>query len=118
MSSPFRPDFAFSLRRGFREADFALSHPRELSFLELHHHGDYLDKESLSIEHQIIYFGVGMVERAQEARAIRKADPLLLMELINGAFLGIFRASVEGRLKLTKEQYMVAEQCCWEAIRA
>lgn len=101
-----------------RMADFALGHPRELSFLELHHHSSYLDQESLAIEHGIIEFGVGMVRRAQVAQAIKKADPLLLMELINGAFLGIFRASVEGRLKLTKEMFMVAEQCCWEAIRA
>ena len=101
-----------------RMADFALSHPRELSFLELHHHGSYLDKQSLAIEHGIIEFGVQMVRRAQTAQAIKKADPLLLMELINGAFLGIFRASVEGRLKLTKEMFMVAERCCWEAIRA
>ena len=40
------------------------------------------------------------------------------MELSNGAFLGVFRAGVEGRLELTKGMYMVAEQCCWEAIRA
>jgi hypothetical protein len=99
-------------------ADFALAHPRELSFLELHHHGSYLDKESLAIEHGIIEFGVLMVRRAQQAQAIKEADPLLLMELVNGAFLGIFRASVEGRLKLTKELLMTAEQCCWEAIRA
>jgi AcrR family transcriptional regulator len=101
-----------------RMADFALAHPRELSFLELHHHGSYLDQKSMAIEHGIVEFGVEMVRRAQEAQAIKKADPLLLMELMNGAFLGIFRASVEGRLKLTKEMYMVAEQCCWEAIRA
>ena len=84
-------------------ADFALAHPRELSFLELHHHGSYLDEQSLAIEHGIIEFGVVMVRRAQEAQAIKKADPLLLMELVNGAFLGVFRASVEGRLKLTKD---------------
>lgn len=101
-----------------RMADFALSHPRELSFLELHHHASYLDAQSMAIEHGIIEFGVQMVRRAQAAQAIKKADPLLLMELINGAFLGIFRASVEKRLKLTKELFMVAEQCCWEAIRA
>ena len=59
-----------------------------------------------------------MVRRAQEAQAIKKADPVLLMELVNGAFLGIFRAGVEGRLKLTKALLMEAEQCCWEAIRA
>ena len=101
-----------------RMADFALAHPRELSFLELHHHGSYLDKKSLAIEHGIIEFGVAMVTHAQEKQAIKKGDPLLMMELVNGAFLGIFRATVEGRLKLTKREYMVAEQLCWEAIRA
>jgi TetR/AcrR family transcriptional regulator, repressor of fatR-cypB operon len=101
-----------------RMAEFALTHPRELSFLELHHHGSYLDKNSLAIEHGIIEFGAAVVRRAQEAQAIKKADPLLLMELVNGAFLGIFRAGIEGRLKLTKELFAVAEQCCWEAIRA
>ena len=59
-----------------------------------------------------------MVRRAQEAQAVKKVDPVLLMDLVNGAFLGVFRAGIEGRLKLTKELFMVAEQCCWEAIRA
>lgn len=101
-----------------RMADFALAHRRELSFLELHHHGSYLDKKSLAIEHGIIEFGVMVVRRAQAAQAIKKGDPMLLIELANGAFLGIFRAAIEGRLKLTKEMFMEAEQCCWEAIRA
>ncbi|HEY7957705.1 MAG TPA: TetR/AcrR family transcriptional regulator [Polyangia bacterium] len=101
-----------------RMAEFALSHPRELSFLELHHHGSYLDQESLAIEHSIVEFGAGMVRRAQKAQAVKKADPVLLIELVLGAFLGVFRAGVEGRLKLTKPLFMTCEQCCWEAIRA
>ena len=101
-----------------RMADFALRHPRELGFLELHHHGPYLDKQSLAIEHAITEFGVMMVRRAQHTEAIKDLDPMLLMELINGAFLGMFRAGTEKRLKLTKELFMQAEQCCWEAIRA
>ena len=101
-----------------RMTDFALRHPRELSFLELHHHGTYLDQKSLAIEHGIIEFGVSVVRRAQEMQAIRKGDPILLIEIANGAFLGIFRAAIEGRLELTKEMFMEAEQCCWEAIRA
>src|SRR4051794_35101033 len=60
-----------------RMADFALRHPRELSFLELHHHGTYLDQKSLAIEHGIIEFGVLVVQRAQRAQAIRKGDPIL-----------------------------------------
>jgi hypothetical protein len=89
-----------------------------LSFLELNHHGTYLDQKSLAIEHGIIEFGVMVVRRGQELQAIRKGDPMLLIELANGAFLGIFRAATEGRLKLTKAMFMEAEQCCWEAIRA
>src|SRR6476660_2730928 len=44
-----------------RMADFALAHRRELSFLELNHHGTYLDRKSLAIEHGIIEFGVMVV---------------------------------------------------------
>jgi hypothetical protein len=58
------------------------------------------------------------VRRAQKAQAVKKADPVLLIELVLGAFLGVFRAGVEGRLKLTKPLFMTCEQCCWEAIRA
>ena len=101
-----------------RMADFALAHPRELAFLELHHHGAYLDVKSLAIEKGITEFGVMMVRRAQEAQAIKKLDPMLLLELVNGAFLGVFRAGMEMRIQMTKERYMEAEQCCWEAIRA
>jgi len=101
-----------------RMADFALAHPAELSFLELHHHGSYLDKNSLAIEHGITEFGVMMVRRAQEAQAIKPGDPMVLIELANGAFLGLFRAAMEKRLKLSKEMFRFAEQCCWEAIRA
>ncbi|HWE27950.1 MAG TPA: TetR/AcrR family transcriptional regulator [Polyangia bacterium] len=101
-----------------RMASFAMKHPRELSFLELHHHGSYLDKNSLAIEHGITEFGVMMVRRAQELEGIKRGDPMLLIEFANGAFLGVFRAAMEGRVKLSKEMFLFAEQCCWEALRA
>jgi AcrR family transcriptional regulator len=101
-----------------RMTDFALAHPRELAFLELHHHGSYLDDESKRIENQAIEFGIEMVKRAQVAEAIKPLDPVMLVELANGAFLGVFRAGVEGRVPLTKETFMLAERCAWEAVRA
>jgi AcrR family transcriptional regulator len=101
-----------------RMAEFAVAHPQELSFLELHHHGLYLDPLSRSIELKMHQFGELMVQRAQDAQAVKRLPPALLIELVNGAFLGVFRAAVEGRVPLTKESLMAAEQCCWEAIRA
>jgi AcrR family transcriptional regulator len=101
-----------------RMTDFALAHPKELAFLELHHHGSYLDAESLAIEHQILDFGVEMVERAQQAQALKSLPAKLLMEFANGAFLGVFRAGLEGRVPLDRTTLMDAERCCWEALRA
>jgi AcrR family transcriptional regulator len=110
-------------REQFREVwermvDFAVAHPRELSFLELHNHRSYLDKKSRDIETQMHAFGVQMVERAQKQSAIKSVPAPILIELINGAFLGLFRAAVEGRVPLTKKTLMAGEQCSWEAIRA
>jgi hypothetical protein len=42
----------------------------------------------------------------------------MLMELAMGAFLGVFRAGLEGRIRLDKPTLMAAEQCVWEAVRA
>jgi AcrR family transcriptional regulator len=101
-----------------RMTDFALAHPKELAFLELHHHGSYLDQESRDIEHQILDFAVEMVKRAQAAEALKPLSPVLLMELADGAFLGVFRAALEGRVPLERETFTQAERCCWEALRA
>lgn len=101
-----------------RMVDFAVEHPKELAFLELHHHGSYLDEDSRRIEVHTLAFGAAMVERAQEALAIKALPAALLIEIVNGAFLGVFRAAMEGRLPLDKPTLMAAEACCWEAIRA
>jgi AcrR family transcriptional regulator len=125
ISSEVLSDFPFSAppREQFRRVwekmtDFAVSHPKEFAFLELHHHASYLDAESVAIEHQLVGFGVEMIRRAQEVQALKKMTPELLMELANGAFIGVFRGGLEGRFPLNKETLMLAEQCVWEAIRA
>jgi AcrR family transcriptional regulator len=101
-----------------RMTDFALTHPKELAFLELHHHGSYLDEESRRIEAQTHDFGREMVRLAQASEAIKPLDPAMMIEMIDGAFLGVFRAGLEGRIPLNRQMMMDAERCCWEAIRA
>ena len=125
MSAEILRDFPFhgSPREQFRTvwarmADFAIAHPKEFAFIELHQHGSYLDAESRAIEHQTVDFGVQMVLRAQENQALKAIAPTLLMEFAIGAFTGGFRAALGGRLPLTRETFLLAEQCGWEAVRA
>jgi AcrR family transcriptional regulator len=101
-----------------RLAEFAVKNPREFAFLELHHHSSYLDAASKALENQIIEFGINMVTAAQAAQVLKPLSPALLMELANGAFIGVFRAGTVGLIPLTMETFMAAEQCGWEAIRA
>jgi AcrR family transcriptional regulator len=101
-----------------RMTDFALLHPRQFAFLELHHHRPYLDDESLAAESSIIEFGINLVQLAQANHALKPLDPALLMAFANGAFIGVFRQGLENRIPMNKSLFMEAEQCCWEAIRA
>jgi AcrR family transcriptional regulator len=125
MSAEMLRDFPFqaSPREQFRTvwlrmADFAIAHPSEFAFVELHVHGAYLDAASRAVEHQTVDFGVQMVVLAQQSQALKPIDPTLLMEFAIGAFQGVFRSARGGRLPLTRETFVVAEQCCWEAVRA
>ncbi len=98
--------------------DFALANPRAFAFLELHHHGSYLDDESRLMENNLKDFGSLMVQQAQ-AQGIVKAGPTaLLMELVFGSFIGMMRAHGEGRIALDAEERAIAEQACWDTIAA
>jgi AcrR family transcriptional regulator len=98
-------------------AGFALENPKAFSFLELHHHASYLDDESRAVDASLKKFGVMFVERAQEAGVLKPMEPILLMELVFGAFNGMFRIHVEGRFALDEASIAAAEAACWDAVR-
>jgi AcrR family transcriptional regulator len=101
-----------------RLADFACGHERAYAFLELHHHADYLDVTSKAIEHRMIDLGVRLLQAAQLRGEVKQGDPMVLISVVHGAFVGMLRASWEGKLTLTPEAMTLGEQCAWEAIRA
>jgi TetR/AcrR family transcriptional regulator, repressor of fatR-cypB operon len=114
-SSPIREQFRLVWTR---MAEFAVKHPREFAFLELHHHSSYLDAESKALENQIIGFAIEMVKAAQGAQLLKPLAPAILVEFVNGAFIGVFRAGMAGLVPLTVETFLATEACGWEAIRA
>jgi len=101
-----------------RMGEFALNHRREFAFLELHHHASYLDDASRAIEQQMMGLATTIIQSAQAAGAIRKADPQILIALVNGAFIGLFRAAQEGRAPFTHETFEAAEAVIWQVIAA
>jgi AcrR family transcriptional regulator len=99
-----------------RLATFVTAHPKAFAFLELHHHRDYLDAESLAIESRLVDFASGFIEHAQRAGVLVEGSPQLVMALVYGAFTGVIRAGWEGRIELSDEHLQHAEQMCWSAV--
>jgi AcrR family transcriptional regulator len=100
-----------------RVTQFATQHGQALDFLELHHHGDYLDAKSLAVEKELLVPVHAFAIHAQEQQMIKMVQPEMLGALVWGAFMGLVTAARKGLLELNKKTLDVAEECMWEAIR-
>jgi AcrR family transcriptional regulator len=97
---------------------FSAQNPRALKFLELHHHQRYLSDECRKAEEQVLAPAFLFLSQTAQAKITKPLPPVLLGALVYGAFIGLVKASWDGRIELTEEALNAAEQCCWEAIRA
>jgi hypothetical protein len=86
-------------------------------FLERHHHAPYLDETSLAIEAAIKEPLLQFVKEAQEQEVLKPFEPLFLIAMVYGAFVGLMKASFEFQMPLDGNALAAAENCLWEAIR-
>ena len=100
-----------------RMARFATDHPRAFTFLELHHHAPYLDRESRALETRILDAARGFFQLTSAQELTKPLAPELLGAIVWGAFVGLVKASMLGHLVLSEAMLDAGEQCCWEAIR-
>lgn len=99
-------------------AAFALEHPDALSFLELQSHKSYLDTESRALENQLKDFAAAAFAAGQAMGVFKPIDVPLLLELLFGAFGGMLRAHLEGRLVLDERTIEASLAACWEMVAA
>ena len=118
-------DFPFGdpIRSQFHEiwlrmTRFGMQNQRALQFLELHHHGDYLDEQSRAVENALLQPIIAFIKDAQSQHALKDVEPEIIIAVVHGAFIGLARAVQEGRLTLTPEVLATAEQLVWEAVRS
>ena len=97
-----------------RMVSFAREEPRAYRFLELQDHRPYLDKASLKVEKAILAPMTASVKDLQ-SRGIFRADVRheVIMALIWGAFVNLFKAERDGYLKLSPRDIAAARDACW-----
>ncbi len=97
-------------------ARFALANRDAYTFLEFHHHGSYLDDANKALDTGLKQFAAMVVGSAQASGIIKPVSPVLLMELVFGAFNGMMRAHYDGRIALDDAKLAQAEEACWDAV--
>jgi len=96
---------------------FARREPRAFAFLELHHHGDYLDAESRAVELRVLAPIAQVVERGRAAGVLKAQPAPALIVTVWGAFVGMVRAARAGYFTLDDDMCRAVEHTTWDAIR-
>jgi AcrR family transcriptional regulator len=95
---------------------FARTYPKAMRFLDLHHHGAYLDDESRALSKAYAGEARGFLERARESGAIRDLDPILVVALMWGAAAGLTKFAASGALDFNAIAANDMEEALWRAI--
>lgn len=97
---------------------FARTQPRAFAFLELHHHGDYLDAESRAVELRVLAPIAQVVEQGRRVGALKPLPAPALIVTVWGAFVGMVRAARAGYFTLDDDMGRQVELTAWDAIAA
>ncbi len=97
---------------------FARAQPLAFAFLELHHHGGYLDDTSRAIELRVLLPIATLLERGRGQGVTKDLPAHALIVTVWGAFVGMIKAARLGYFALTDELCAQVEATCWDALRA
>ncbi|MCB9561681.1 MAG: TetR/AcrR family transcriptional regulator [Kofleriaceae bacterium] len=114
-AAPMRDQFAALWRALVR---FAREQPRAFAFLELHHHGDYLDDASRALELRVLTPIAEVLELGRRRGVTKDLPPHPLIVTVWGAFVGMIKAARLGYFELSDDVCAQVEATCWDAIRA
>ena len=87
-----------------------------MRFLELQHHNEYLDEESRGVSDAVFARAEKFMREGQESGAMRSGDPAIIISLVFGAFVGLFKESCAGRLAWENPELLDAGQRVWRMI--
>jgi len=94
----------------------ATANPTALRFLELQHHEGYLDEESRNLSDSVFATAVAFMRDGQNAGVVRMANPGILIALVFGAFVGLFKEAYLGRYTLDDASIQGAGESAWQMI--
>ncbi|MEJ0027761.1 MAG: TetR family transcriptional regulator [Rhizomicrobium sp.] len=95
---------------------FARTYPSAARFMDLHHHGAYLDAESRALGRTYAETAQVFMAEARAAGAIRDIDPTLVVALMWGAAAGLAKFAGQDAIAFDAVTAATMEDALWRAI--
>ncbi|MBO6939511.1 MAG: TetR/AcrR family transcriptional regulator [Deltaproteobacteria bacterium] len=111
---PARAQFAHLFRKAI---DYALKHKDSVCFMEHHHHGGYLDAESLALEARTMELAESFLRVSAERQVTKDVEPQVIISVVWGGVARLLRQVWDGHLELTEEILAQLENVLWQAVR-
>ncbi len=99
-----------------RMTEFARLHPRAIRFMDLHHHGAWLDDQSRALSRSYRDVAEAFIAEARRTGAIRSLDPIMVVALMWGAAAGLAKFASQGALDFDAKTASDMEEALWRAI--
>jgi AcrR family transcriptional regulator len=99
-------------------AKMAETDPKAMRFIELQHHEEYLDDSSRALSDAVFGTVEEFMRDGQSAGFIREANPRMLIALVFGAFVGLFKEAMLGRYELDDVKVRAAGGFAWRLVAA
>ncbi len=94
-------------------AKMAAADPTAMRFIELQHHEEYLDDASRAASDAVFGTAEEFMRDGQKQGAVRDANPRVLIALVFGAFVGLFKEACVGRYELDEAKVRAAGVFAW-----
>jgi len=110
-------DLEARFRRVWRSlVAFAIAHPDDFRFFEMHHHESYLDPTSRALGDRLMGVGVTFFDEIARAYGVASPGPEVLVSLVWGGLVGLLKSADQGFVKLDPQLVDAAGVVLWHAV--
>lgn len=104
-------------RRAWRQmVAFAIAHPDDFRFFELHHHETYIGDACRAVGDRLMAAAVGFVSEIVRAHGRTTPGPEVLVSLVWGGLVGLLKSADQRYLTLDAQMVDAAGLVLWHAI--
>lgn len=104
-------------RRAWRQmAAFAVAHPDDFRFFELHHHDAYLDATGRAVGDRLMGAAVAFMREIAAAHRVASPNPEILVSLVWGGLVGLLKSVDQKYLVLDAQRVDAAGLVLWHAV--